>query len=165
MRVTASSFRLPALLSLAAASVVACASGAGSTPSPSPATGGPPVAAPSFPPLPFGEPAVVVPRPGTLDPHDVPVEQLEALVEGRHIFVRLAWTSGVEPCYVLDSVVMRQDGTNIELTVREGTGDRDAICIEIAQVKSTILDLGEFEPGTYTISAFGNPPPVTVEVV
>jgi hypothetical protein len=108
---------------------------------------------------------LVIPQPGTLNPHPVSVEGIEANVDGRHVTAKLTWTSGVEPCYVLDSVVVSRDGTTIDLTVVEGTGDPNAICIEIAKTKSTIVDLGELEPGTYTISATDSQiPPITVTV-
>ena len=42
---------------------------------------------------------------------------------------------------------------DIDLTVVEGAADAGAICIEIAKLKATIVDLGELEPGTYTIAA------------
>jgi hypothetical protein len=121
-------------------------------------------ALPSFPPLADGEPTLVVAQPGTINPHNVGVSQIDAGLDGRHLYARLAWYSGIEPCNVLDSVQLRRDGATIDLTVREGTTDPNAICIEIAQLKATIVDLGEMEPGTYTISAFGEAAPVTVEV-
>jgi hypothetical protein len=115
-------------------------------------------------PIDDGEPTIVIPNPPTLNVHDVAVTNLTAGLDGRRVFVRLAWWSGVEPCNVLDSVAMARDGTNIRLTVREGAKDLDAACIEIAMLKATIVDLGELEPGTYTISAFGEVDPITVTV-
>jgi hypothetical protein len=39
------------------------------------------------------------------------------------------------------------------------------MCIEIAMYKATIVDLGELEPGEYTIRASeGEAPPITVTV-
>jgi hypothetical protein len=108
---------------------------------------------------------IVIPKPGTMDPHPVSVEAIEPNIDGRHVTVKLTWTSGVEPCYVLDSVVISRDGNDIALTVVEGAGEEGAICIEIAQTKSTIVDLGELEPGDYTISATDSDiPPVTITV-
>jgi hypothetical protein len=107
----------------------------------------------------------VVPRPGTIDPHPVAVERVEPSIDGRHVTVKLTWTSGVEPCYVLDSVEVARDGNAIVLTVLEGSGQQDAICIEIAQTKSTIVDLGELEPGDYTIEVTNSHiPPITITV-
>ena len=180
--------RLVAVAVVVALGVIAagCAGGASTVPSPSPSTGPVPSAVPSatpsaapsngpiqpkpsievppFPALPDGQPTNVVPRPGTLDVHNVAATHIAAALNGRRLFVRLAWWSGVEPCHVLDSIVLDRDGTNLHLTIREGTTDPNAICIEIAMLKSTIVDLGELEPGTYTVSAFGEAAPVSVEV-
>ena len=110
-----------------------------------------------------GEPTLVVARPGQLDPHPVAVTLLEPSVEGRRVLVRASWYSGVEPCYVLDSVKVDQGGNEFVLTVIEGTGDPNAMCIEIAMYKATIVDLGELEPGEYTIRASeGEAPSITV---
>jgi hypothetical protein len=112
-----------------------------------------------------GEPTLVVARPGQLDPHPVAVTLLEASVDGRRVLVRASWYSGVEPCYVLDSVKVDQGGNEFVLTVIEGTGDPNAMCIEIAMYKATIVDLGELEPGEYTIRASeGEAPSITVTV-
>jgi hypothetical protein len=79
--------------------------------------------------------------------------------------VKITWYSGVEPCNVLDSVDVDQGGNEFVLTLVEGTSDPNAACIEIAELKATIVDLGELEPGTYTIRASeGEAPPVTVTV-
>jgi hypothetical protein len=67
--------------------------------------------------------------------------------------VKVSWWSGVEPCNVLDSVKVDRSGTDIAISIIEGSSDLDAMCIEIAQLKATIVDLGDLEPGTYTISA------------
>ena len=51
------------------------------------------------------------------------------------------------------------------ITLREGHGPGDQVCIEIAMLKSTQIDLGELEPGTYTISdGQGTAPPIEVVV-
>jgi hypothetical protein len=107
----------------------------------------------------------LIPRPGTIDPHPVAVEKIERSIDGRHVTVKLTWTSGVAPCYVLDSVIVSRDGNDIALTVVEGSADPNAMCIELAQTKSTIVDLGELEPGEYTIAATDSQiPPVTITV-
>jgi hypothetical protein len=112
-----------------------------------------------------GGAAVVIPHPGTVNSRPVAVERIETSVDGHRVTAKLTWTSGVEPCYVLDSVVISRDGNDIALTVVEGSTDASAICIEIAQTKSTIVDLGELDPGEYTISATNSQiPPVTVSV-
>jgi hypothetical protein len=43
--------------------------------------------------------------------------------------------------------------SSIALTVIEGSSDLDAVCIEIAMLKATIVDLGELAPGTWTITS------------
>ena len=112
-----------------------------------------------------GSDNIVIPKPGTIDPHPVAVEKIEPSIDGRHVTVKLTWTSGVAPCYVLDSVVISRDGNDIALTLVEGRGEQGAICIEIAETKATIVDLGELEPGDYTISATDSDiPPVTITV-
>lgn len=100
-----------------------------------------------------GQPKLVVARAGQLDPHPVTASNLQASVDGRRVLVKISWYSGVEPCDVLDSVKVERDGTNIALTPIEGMGDPNAVCMELAVLKATIVDLGELEPGTYQITA------------
>jgi len=108
---------------------------------------------------------LVIPHPGTIHPHPVAVESILTNVDGRHVTAKLTWTSGVEPCYVLDSVVVSRDGSAIDVTVVEGSSDPGAICIDIAKTKSTIVDLGELEPGTYRILSPGSDaPPVEITI-
>jgi hypothetical protein len=104
-----------------------------------------------------GQPTLVLPKPGRLDVHDVAIEQLSAKVAGRHVVVNARWWSGVEPCNVLDSVAAKRDGQTVTVSVREGSSNRDAICIEIAMLKITAIDLGDLEPGEYTIAASQGP--------
>ena len=112
-----------------------------------------------------GQAAVVVAKPGQLNPRPLPAALLEASVDGRRVLVKATWWSGVEPCNVLDSVKVERSGFDIAITLIEGTGDPNAACIEIAMQKATIVDLGELEPGTYTItSPGGDAAPVTVTV-
>ena len=109
--------------------------------------------------------AIVVPQPGQLDPKPVFVTGLIAKAEGRHVTVRLAWTSGVEPCYVLDSVTVAKSGNTITLSALEGHGPGDNVCIEIAKLKATVVDLGELEPGTWVIQAQpGDAPAQTIDI-
>ncbi len=112
-----------------------------------------------------GQPLLVVAKPGQLSPHPVGAMLLEPAVEGRRVLVKVTWYSGVEPCHVLDSVDIDQGANEFVITIVEGTSDPNAMCIEIAQLKATIVDLGELEPGEYTIrSGEGEAPPVTVIV-
>ena len=100
-----------------------------------------------------GQPAIVIPKPGQKNPHPVAPTTLQASIDGRHVLVKVSWWSGVEPCNVLDSVKVDRSGMDIAISIIEGSSDLDAMCIEIAQLKATIVDLGDLEPGTYTISA------------
>jgi hypothetical protein len=106
-----------------------------------------------------------VPRPGQLDVHEVPAELLEATVDGRRVIVTVTWTTGVEPCSVLDTVIVHHDGSTYTITLREGRGPGDPVCIMIAETHRTRVDLGELEPGTYTIAdGTGGAPPIEVVV-
>ena len=101
-----------------------------------------------------------VPAPGTtVNPRDVAIQLLEVRVDGRAVSVIAHWTSGVEPCYVLDTVSAKKDGNEFTVSLTEGSGDADAMCIEIAQEKRTLIDLGELEPGDYVVAANGETAP------
>lgn len=111
------------------------------------------------------EPTIVVPVPGVTGIHDATVARLDAAVNGRSVAVRVSWWSGVEPCYALAGVDVVSDGRTITLSVREGSAaGPDTMCIEIAVYKATIVDLGELEPGTWTIRAAGDAAPVEVTI-
>ncbi len=95
---------------------------------------------------------IVIPKPGQLGVHPVPAQSFSATVTGRRVVVTIAYTSGVEPCNVLDSIIVRTGVRSFEMTLREGHGAEDVACIDIAESKRAIVDLGELEPGTYTIT-------------
>jgi hypothetical protein len=137
------------------------AAGGGSAGDPGTGTGGDPgVVDPARP-----EPTIVTPAAGLTGVHPVGAAALDTALNGRDVAVRVAWWSGVEPCSVLAGVDVARDGHTFTLTVREGSAAApDTACIEIAQYKATIVDLGELEPGTYTIAAFGDAAPVTITV-
>jgi hypothetical protein len=105
---------------------------------------------------PAGQPTLVIPRPGQQNVHPVAPTLLQASVDGRRVLVKVSWYGGVEPCSVLDSVRVAKGAGTIALTVLEGSSDPTAICPEIALLKATIVDLGELEPGTWTITAPGS---------
>lgn len=108
---------------------------------------------------------LVVPKPGQLDVHPISAETLTAALDGRRVVVTVAYTSGVEPCYVLDSIVVGRGDMSFAITLREGHGGGDVACIEIAEMKRAQVDLGELEPGTYTITdATGGAPAIEVVV-
>ena len=75
------------------------------------------------------------------------------------------WTSGVEPCYVLDRIVVEKGADSFTITLFEGHGPGEPICIEIAKTKQASVDLGMLEPGTYTIAdGAGGAAPIEVTV-
>jgi hypothetical protein len=112
----------------------------------------------------LGQAQVVAPQPGTRDPHPVSVVVIRSAVDGHHVAIELRWWSGVAPCTILDSVKIERDGTTFTVTPMEGSGGGQVACIEIAQLKATIVDLGELDPGTYTIHASGVPEPAPIQV-
>jgi hypothetical protein len=112
-----------------------------------------------------GGPAFVLPKPGTTDPHPVSVETLRVDVEGRRAVVVATWWSGVAPCYQLDTAGVKRDGNDFTIALTEGHGGGDVACIEIAEEHATAIDLGELEPGTYTVTAQDSTAePVTFEI-
>ena len=112
-----------------------------------------------------GEPQNVRPVPGRANPHPVAPVKLEAQVDGRRVLVRVSWYGGIEPCSVLDSVKVTRSGNDIQITPFEGASDPNAICIEIAVLKATVVDLGEPDPGTWRILSPGSEaPPVQVTI-
>jgi hypothetical protein len=112
-----------------------------------------------------GQAKLVIALPGRLNPHPVGVSLLEPSVNGHHVIVKITWYSGVAPCSVLDSVKVDRAANEIALTIIEGSSDQSAICIEIAEQKATIVDLGDFQPGEYKIfSPVGDAPPITITV-
>jgi len=112
----------------------------------------------------LGKAQVVVPQPGTTDPHPVSVVRIRGAVDGRHVTIELRWWSGVAPCSILDHVDITRDGSSFMLTPLEGSGPGQVACIDIAQLKATVVDLGDLDPGTYTIHSSGNPEPAPIEV-
>ena len=113
-----------------------------------------------------GEATLVVPRPGTNNPHPVGVETLEPSVDGRHVLVKVSWRSGVEPCYVLDSVNVVARRHRHRHHGRRGLRPTWTRCASRSpSTKATIVDLGELEPGDYTIrSPTATAPPIEITV-
>jgi hypothetical protein len=124
-----------------------------------------------LPPLPgddplLGDATVVTPKAGTLNPHPVNVQLVRATVQDGHVIVEARWYSGVEDCYPTDSVQVDidEDAKTIRVVVLEGNAAGDAMCIEIAVLKATAVDLGALAAGTWTISAEGDARPIELEV-
>lgn len=114
----------------------------------------------------LGDATQVVPVPGRLDPHPVNVQLVRAAVDGDDVWVEMRWYSGIEECYATDSVQVDRDdeARTIKLTVIEGSTGGDAMCIEIAVLKATAVNLGDLAAGTWTISATGDAPSFDLEV-
>jgi hypothetical protein len=102
-----------------------------------------------------GGATLVTPKPGQLDVHPIAMDSISAFVDGRHVILTAFWTGGVEPCYVLDTIVVARGDGSFTITLREGHGPGEIACIDIAQLKATRIDLGDLEPGSYTVSDGG----------
>jgi hypothetical protein len=112
-----------------------------------------------------GSGAVVVPKPGQLDVHPIAADSFSALVDGRHVVLTISYTSGVEPCSILDTIIVQRGQGSFAITLREGHGPGNQVCIMIAKVMKTQVDLGELDPGRYTIAdATGGAAPIQVIV-
>jgi hypothetical protein len=147
---------LAAALALTACSVGTTASGVAEPPAIAP---GAPIGT-SDPilvdPMPGGSGEPTIPQLGQLDVHPVPADWLDAALDGRAVTLKVSWTSGVEPCSVLDSIVVDRVEMAFAITLREGHAPGDNVCIEIAKFKFALVYLGELEPGTYTITDSAN---------
>jgi hypothetical protein len=97
----------------------------------------------------------VVPKPGQLDVHPVPADSLAARVDGSTIIVTATWTSGVEPCNVLDSIEVAKGDGKYTITLREGHGPEEIACIAIAQQHKTEFEIPNVAPGAYVIADSG----------
>ncbi len=114
-----------------------------------------------------GNPVIVTAQPGQTNLHPVLPYELGARIDGTgHVIVRVRWWGGIEPCDVLDSVVVTRDGNRFSLTVRVGAlAGLNVACIEIARDTATIVDLGVLPSGTYSVRADpGDAPPLTLTV-
>ena len=114
----------------------------------------------------LGQASFVTPTPGLVDQRPVSVHLVRATADPAGVSAELRWWSGVAPCTALDSVQVDEDeaARTIRLTVIEGSGRGDMACIDIAQLKATVVDLGALAAGTWTISAEGDAPAISLEV-
>jgi hypothetical protein len=156
--------------------LVACSAAAAPSASPpplaSPSPDAPVTAPPSNPADPSLDPGgigdggkFVVPRPGQLDVHDVSADSLTARVDGSTIVVTATWFSGVEPCTILDQVIVTKGQGSYSITLREGRGPEDVACIAIAELHKTEIPIPDVAPGTYQITdATGGAAPIEVTV-
>jgi hypothetical protein len=114
---------------------------------------------------PDAKPQFVVAHPGQLEIHPAGIGRLSATVADGTVTVEADWWSGVEPCNILDSVQVDRGGDTFTVSLFEGHGPQDVMCIEIAVYKATLFSLGHLDPGTYTIAAAsGDATPITVVV-
>ena len=108
-----------------------------------------------------------MPRPGAaVDVQPIPAESLTANLDGRRLTVAASWWSGVEPCHILDTVVVDSEDGGFAITLREGRGPEDVACIAIAEQHRTFIEFpADLVPGTYTIrDATGGAPAIEVVV-
>ena len=114
----------------------------------------------------LGQATFVGPTAGLINQHPVSVQLVRAVADDQGATAELRWWSGVAPCNALDSVRIDKDeaARTIRLTVIEGSGRGDVACIDIAQLKATLVDLGKLAAGTWTISAEGDAPAIQLEV-
>lgn len=139
-------------------------SGAGVTPSPSGSNGeGPGTVAPETP---GSTPSPVDPDEGTVapagkakpgTPATAEVVKARAGMDNTHTVtwdradvisprvVRIYFYGGVEPCSVLDEVLVEESGDSVRITLRSGSDPAkpDAMCIQIAKYKAVDVTLSE----------------------
>ena len=108
----------------------------------------------------------MLPRPGqAVNVHSVAAEGLEARVDGSTIILRATWTSGVEPCTILDSIIVDKGEGTYTVTLREGSSPQEIACIAIAEQHFTEFEIPDVAPGTWSIvDSGGQAPPVEVTV-
>jgi len=86
---------------------------------------------------------LVVPKPGTTKPRAIPWQRAKPGKDGRS--VRIFFTSGVEPCHVLDHVKVNYLAERVMVTLYEGSDRRSMqqVCIELAAFKAVDVRLDE----------------------
>jgi hypothetical protein len=115
----------------------------------------------------FGKATYVTPAQGLLNLHSVNVQLVRAVVnDDGSTTVDLRWWSGVAPCSQLGAVQIARDDTakTIRITVIEGSGGGQVACIDIAQLTATQVQLDALGSGSWTISAEGDAPAITLVV-
>jgi hypothetical protein len=134
------------LATIAIAAFVACGSPEG-VGSPGAAGAGPdaPVSSTPQPSASTHEPVrrrLVAPRSGIADVHQIRWQSIRK-VNGRTLLVR--FTSGVEPCHVLDHVEVEYGSRHVAVTLFEGHDPEsdNVACIEIAELKQVWVELTE----------------------
>jgi hypothetical protein len=165
MNAVASLVRLAAGLLVVVSLLVACAGGAAApsaSPSQSPDA---PVSAPPSDGTGGGasiDPGIgagakpVLPKPGqAINIHPIAAEQLAARVDGDRIIVKAVWYSGVEPCTILDSILVSKGEGTYTITLQEGSSPQEIACMAIAELHVTEFDIPNVPAGTWTIRDSG----------
>ena len=109
----------------------------------------------------------VIPTAGLVNQHPISVQLVRAAINDDGLVAAdLRWWSGIAPCNQLDSVQITRDDAarTISLKVIEGSGPGNDVCIEIAELRATVVDLGKLASGSWTISAEGDAPAITLDV-
>ena len=86
---------------------------------------------------------LVTPKPGTVQTRPIPWQDSKPRPDGRS--VRIYYTSGVEPCHVLDHVKVTYLAERVLVTLYEGSdaSSKRQICIELAEFKMVDVQLDQ----------------------
>ena len=106
----------------------------------------------------------VVPAPGQLDVHPIPIDRFAIQIEDRHMTLSAFYTSGPEPCFVLDSIGVVGGQGAIAITLFEGHAPGDVACRMPAIRKKTFVDLGVLPLGPIRMTDSGHAPVVDMVV-
>lgn len=92
--------------------------------------------------VPSASPSYTVPQPGQADVRPIAWDSYNIGSDGN---IYISYWSGVEPCYVLDRVDVDYGRKKITVTLFEGhtESDEDVACIEIAVLKTTVIEPAE----------------------
>jgi hypothetical protein len=115
----------------------------------------------------LGDAKYLSPVKGLINLRNSNIQLLRAAVaDDGKAYADLRWYSGVEPCNSLDSVKIVKDDVakTIHLTVVEGSGPGDQMCIEIAELHAVAVDLGVLAAGSWAISTEGDAPAINLDV-
>ena len=93
--------------------------------------------------VPHPKPSPVHPKPGQENVRPIGWDKSKVAGDGRSVDI-IFW-SGVEPCYVLDSVEVEYRAEKVVITLFQGStpSEEEIACIDIAVQKVTTVDLDE----------------------